>query len=240
MASRSAARSAMDRILAARRAWTLATTHPRASPTSTCSEERVGCVSECGDAVVNGPPGLELCDQAPPESASCLDLGRDYGLFAIAGVSSNDVYAAGEVGGISHWDGTRWSAVEVLDQSTEHIRAIWIANSESVWLAFGSAQEGGLFVGNYQTGFARSGPNVPATRTAIAGSDEQDIYAGGSLGTLLHYNGSEWSAHRGRPSSGILRQGHRDVAGQRSCCRRLRSRRPRRLRASRRQPVRKS
>jgi hypothetical protein len=51
--------------------------------TARCTFDELACAAagECGDGLVNGPPGREVCDGGPPPG-SCLDFGFEAGTLA--------------------------------------------------------------------------------------------------------------------------------------------------------------
>jgi len=59
-------------------------------------------------------------------------------IFAVAGKSGDDLWAAGALGRLIHWDGSKWSttAISVDDNPTlDPFYAIWMGGSDQFWVA---------------------------------------------------------------------------------------------------------
>jgi len=51
--------------------------------------------------------------------------------YAIAGSSTDDVWAAGTNGNVYHWDGAEWT--DVLPGTKLHLQEIWVHPTGGVW-----------------------------------------------------------------------------------------------------------
>ncbi len=110
-------------------------------------------------------------------------------LFAVWGASANDVWAGGD-NLILHWNGGAWSPAWTRTGAPYGPRSLWGASASEVWSA-----------GN-QTAMRWNGTNfiipaaLPGTFTgvlrAVFGSGSADVWAVGTAGASLHWNGSSW------------------------------------------------
>jgi hypothetical protein len=106
--------------------------------------------------------------------------------YGVHGTSSNNVMAVGQSGGFGYvmsYNGSTWSRV-VIDPVSQ-LNDVWFYSPSNRY-----------FVGNGGTiidvDFMTSG--TTENLHAIWGTSTSDIFATGFTGTILHYNGSAWSA----------------------------------------------
>lgn len=89
-----------------------------------------------------------LCPNGPfdmPDQAANLDPRTD--ILVVRGRAANDVWAAGAIGAVAHFDGTSWARSEVGAPETQ--RALWLRDgSEVAFGTFASLYTRGLDVGD--------------------------------------------------------------------------------------------
>jgi hypothetical protein len=110
-------------------------------------------------------------------------------LHGILVLSSDSVFAVGEVGTILHYDGDTWS--QMNSSTSEWLYGIW-GSSESDVFAVGYG--GTIMHYNGSTWSSMdNGSGYINWLDDVWGSSGSDVFAVGSSGTILHYDGSSWS-----------------------------------------------
>jgi hypothetical protein len=106
-------------------------------------------------------------------------------LFVVWGADANDLWAGGD-GTILHGDGTAWSQVAQVNGT---VAAIWGSSGSDVWFA------GGLNIWHWDgTGISLvSAPKPPDDYLSLWGFSATDVWVGGASGTLMHWDGSDWT-----------------------------------------------
>jgi uncharacterized protein YjdB len=124
-------------------------------------------------------PGME-----PVNLWSVMQSPTNAGLTSVWGVSSSDVYAAGE-GTILHYDGSMWSSMSI--PWNEYLPALWGSSLNDVYAA-------GWEILHYDGGewSIMSSPHVDQVLD-LWGTSPVDVFAVGRNGMMLHYDGSAWS-----------------------------------------------
>ena len=109
-------------------------------------------------------------------------------LNGVWGAESDEVFAVGNLGTITYFDGSNWD--DMKSGTTNDLNGIWGDDDDDVHA-----------VGNSGTILHYDGSDWSAESSGAAndlngiwGSDDDDVYAVGSAGTILHYDGSDWSA----------------------------------------------
>jgi hypothetical protein len=105
------------------------------------------------------------------------------GFFAAWGSSTSNVFAVGKSGAVSLYNGTVWTNQTPLTTVSVF----------GYWNGYAAADSGKLF--------QNSTPITTGTTqalNAVTGSSASDVWVAGASGTILHYDGSTWTA----PSSG--------------------------------------
>ncbi len=114
--------------------------------------------------------------------------GGDY-LADVWGTSSTDVFAVGSHGTILHYDGAEWSQME--SGTSEDMAGVWGTNSQDVFAV------GGNTVFHYDgTGWSAIDPGIVCRFSDVRGSSPDDVFVIGCSGTILHWDGSDWSGSR--------------------------------------------
>jgi hypothetical protein len=127
-------------------------------------------------------------------------------LRAVWGTSTDNAYAVGSNNGFGHilqYASTTGTWVPItLPPNTPALWAIWGTSAASFYVA---GEQG--FVARW-TGSAWEVQNLGTFQhfTAIGGTGPNDVFIGGSFGTLFHFDGTQWLAVRtptNRPITGI-------------------------------------
>jgi Leucine-rich repeat (LRR) protein len=123
-------------------------------------------------------------------------------LYALWGTGPQDIFAVGAGGTITHYNG--WSTMTWSTQpsgTTGDLTAVWGASKKDVY-AGGTVSASGVPTATVLLHFdgANWSPvsGLPACNgfgiNAIWGSSSQNVFASCGTGTILHYNGSAWTA----------------------------------------------
>lgn len=108
-------------------------------------------------------------------------------ISAIHGRSASDIWAVGTQ--VLHFDGTSWKQVRAADAFVgtgiinQRYHAVWVSPGGKVWIV---GEEGVALFGD-QAGLQLVPTGVTTTLYTVWGSSEQNVWAGGSLETLIHY-----------------------------------------------------
>ncbi len=110
----------------------------------------------------------------------------DRDLIDVWGTSASDVYVTSTGGLVLHYDGASWSTI-----TSGGLRGLFAADATHL---FAVGKEGLVLQGDgggSWTPFA----NVPthADLNAVWGAADNDVYAVGNGGTILHYDGASWA-----------------------------------------------
>lgn len=124
-------------------------------------------------------------------------------LYSIWGRAADDIHVAGDDGLILHYDGVAWTEATRLtlpgdvlpDNPSADINALWAAPGSASLIAVGDTgriwrQNGQEWTLEYQW----QPGGVAVDLHALWGSSDTDIYAVGDDFSLLHYDGTSWSA----------------------------------------------
>jgi hypothetical protein len=106
-------------------------------------------------------------------------------LYAVKGVSKNDLWAAGVDGVLEHYDGTSWKAIPTGINNT--LFDISVVSKDDVWFA-----GNGTTVGHWDGSSFKTLLGGRKTLKAVWGGSPSDIWAVGSQGTIRHFDGSSW------------------------------------------------
>ncbi len=105
------------------------------------------------------------------------------------GSDSSNVFAYGDDGTISSWDGAQWVLQAPAATAPQHLGRTWVESPSSLWV-----------VGDYGTirhwdgeSWTEHESGTLAQLFAIDGNSAGEIWVGGEAGTLLHYDGEQWS-----------------------------------------------
>jgi hypothetical protein len=113
-------------------------------------------------------------------------------IIDIWGSSSDDVYAVGSKLTILHYDGSTWSTVTSDDSSGHMYTGVWGSAPDNVMVI------GGAFWANMIAfdGYGWNSVKIDSEHDIgrIDGSSASNVFAAGSNGNVLHYNGEEWNS----------------------------------------------
>lgn len=106
----------------------------------------------------------------------------------VYGFAVDDIWAVGDSGTITHYDGIRWK--DVIKVTSNNLRRIWGTGSNDIW-AVGDA---GTIVriDSKQPRVVASG--TTANLRSVWGTGSNSVYAVGDQSTVLQWNGSTWSS----------------------------------------------
>lgn len=119
-------------------------------------------------------------------------------LSAVTGTWDGDIYACGKGGTLIHFDGTTWSHDQSLVTFGD-LHALW-GTCSSVYVIAGSS--GNIFMRQSSGAWVGSTP-TPYTVRSLWGPSTLDLFAAGDYGTIMHYDGTAWSAAQPSPAPGI-------------------------------------
>ena len=116
-----------------------------------------------------------------------VDSGVDQNLLAVSGTHPANVFAVGDAGAATHFDGVQWTATAT--GVTVPLRGVWATGSNEGAFAVG---EGGTVIRYRNDAWAPMNSIVSTNLRAVSGSSASDVVAVGDGGTVLRYNGSAW------------------------------------------------
>jgi hypothetical protein len=109
-------------------------------------------------------------------------------LRAVWAASATELWAAGDVGALLHWQGGSW---ELSRSGTQrHLRALWGSGPKDLWAA---GDEGTLLHGD-GTVWTSVPSGTTANLNAISGCTSTDAWAVGDGGVALRWDGKAWSS----------------------------------------------
>jgi hypothetical protein len=117
---------------------------------------------------------------------------NNYTLYALWGTSDADVYAAGNLGKLIHYNGTLWSAV--TSGTLLPLYGLWGTASTDVYAVGGNTAQGTIL--HYGGGtWVTLVSNAASVLRAVWGSSSTDIYVVGESGLILHSGGAgnDWT-----------------------------------------------
>jgi hypothetical protein len=115
-----------------------------------------------------------------------------YNLYALWGTSDTDIYAAGNLGKLIHYNGTSWSAV--TSGTLLPLHGLWGTASTDVYAVGGNTAQGTIL--HYGGGtWVTLVSDAASVLRAVWGSSSTDIYVVGESGLILHSNGAgnDWT-----------------------------------------------
>ncbi|MGE5353398.1 MAG: WD40/YVTN/BNR-like repeat-containing protein [Acidobacteriota bacterium] len=124
---------------------------------------------------------------------------REY-LRRIYGVSENEIYAVGNTfddytGVVLKSDGNSWKKLIEAKFNINDPHKSPEGNLSALWASKSNRFFVDLFVGHDTTWTSFGWPNDNTIIDAIRGSAENNIFAVGSFGLIMHYNGKSWNRY---------------------------------------------
>lgn len=116
----------------------------------------------------------------------------------IYGFSPNDVWAVGDEGTITHYDGVKWQDLKKV--TLNHLKRLWGISVSEIW-AVGDAGTIVQIV-NGQPRVVSSG--TTENLSSVWGVNATQVYAVGANATVLEWNGSTWSKNTATNAKGTL------------------------------------
>lgn len=119
-------------------------------------------------------------------------------LKGIWGSSASNIFAVGASGRILRYNGSAW-AVQTTPR-TETLNGVWGSSATDIWAVGNSYRVSGtnyytlLHTTNGGTNWTNYTMTNGRNLYGVWGSSASDVYAMGESGTILHYNGTSWSA----------------------------------------------
>jgi len=182
--------------------------------TKRCVFDEAACTGSCGDGMVNGPAGREVCDGAPPDATSCLDYGFEGGRLDCGSLCAPAFDDCFDVGFVPFVSTVGEHVISIAQPEAGHVflgqdqSLIHIANGVStrtpstyitgIW---GSSASDVFAVGNAGTAYHYDGSQWTSINTGVStdlysvwGSGPNDVYVAGASLTMRHFNGTQWSA----------------------------------------------
>lgn len=116
-------------------------------------------------------------------------------LIWVFGFGPDDVYADGLDGTVLHYDGTAWSAL--TSGTTEDLWGIWGSSPNDLWFVGGDTTPGAPVILHYNgqnfTPVAAPQNDRDATSLFKVWGIGSKLFAVGSAGLIIQYNGSQWA-----------------------------------------------
>ena len=107
----------------------------------------------------------------------------------IWGAAPNDVWAAAQP--LFHWDGSNWSSIEM--ENGNGLNALWGSAADDIWGVGNSVDDNKIF--HYDGNMWKRVSDSITDRElyAIWANSDDDVWVGGSAGTILHRDEFGWS-----------------------------------------------
>ncbi|RME03611.1 MAG: hypothetical protein D6805_05810 [Planctomycetota bacterium] len=127
-------------------------------------------------------------------------------LYWIEGKSSNDVWALGGTSFL-HWNGTNWRPASTAQFTgggvpSRYLYLAWMDRNTGKIFAVGSGGQTAIYdgtaggTGTWQTYIGTTGSTPSGTSSTlwwVYGKDANNVWAVGSSGTIIYWNGSQWT-----------------------------------------------
>jgi hypothetical protein len=140
-----------------------------------------------------GSPGQGLFLRKDGSGWREIATGSASTLWWVFGLADNDVWTVGENGTILHWDGS--ALTPETPPTSETLFGIWGASADELWAVGGTPDVDGVLL-RRSAGVWTAVTGLPNTGAyfKVWGAAAGDVYVCGQGGTILHWDGSAWSA----------------------------------------------
>lgn len=124
-----------------------------------------------------------------------MDSGVETVLWDLWGFATDDIYAVGEGATILHWDGDKWEKMKAIGPEEAVFYDVWGSGPEDVYVvALVETEDGNL---NYTLHFDGKSWKVALSSTVadlrhVHGTTEDNVFAAGQGGTIVHFDGKGW------------------------------------------------
>jgi hypothetical protein len=116
--------------------------------------------------------------------------------WGLWGSAPNSYWAGGWGSALLHWDGGVWAVAA----NPGNLRALWGSSDQDIWGVGSAANDAGvwpgrgsdLFHGNNYSWTTEPAPTT-STLLAVHGSSASNVWAAGTSGALLHFDGGAWA-----------------------------------------------
>ncbi len=136
-------------------------------------------------------PGNQRWELMPTNDAPSAGINpKNFG--TLWGTGPDNIYAAGNSGFVTHYDGSTWSSnlAASLNLSSITFYGIWGSSATDVYVAGSS----GTILHYNGISWEKQTPSpVTANLTAVTGTGPNAVYAFGANGTVIHYDGTGWT-----------------------------------------------
>ncbi len=142
------------------------------------------------------PKSPRQCGTLPPCAAGAVcplpGPAQKNQIFSMWSISPSDIWAVGELGTLTHFDGTAWSAV--ASGVTTDLNAVWASSATDVW-AVGASNK---FLHYNGTSWAPVTTAAAFPMNAIWGTGANNVWAAGDnngaggAGEFWHWDGTSW------------------------------------------------
>jgi len=114
-------------------------------------------------------------------------------LWWVTGFSASDVWAVGENGTIAHYDGSSVSLE--TSPTTETLFGVWGSSADDLWIVGGKPDVSGVIFHKTNGSWQQiSGLQNTGAYFKVWGSAADDVYVCGQSGTLLHFDGTQFTS----------------------------------------------
>ncbi|MHB8894400.1 MAG: WD40/YVTN/BNR-like repeat-containing protein, partial [Candidatus Geothermincolia bacterium] len=159
---------------------------------SPMDEEHMWAVGSAGTILFNDGSGWKK-----QESGTTEDLN------SVFSVDESHVWAVGQGGVILFYDGSSWKKQETyLDFKLDYLEGVFAVDATHVWAVGGIiiSQDSVVLFYDGTSWKEQDAPGKPLH--AIVGFEDNDVWACGGIGTIIHFDGAKWSEKNDGVKSG--------------------------------------
>lgn len=172
-----------------------------------------GCTGELSTQLTPPPPAdpHAVQDDGVRYWDSLVDPTGSSALYAVAGLTGDEVVLAGEAGGVWRWDGVSLTGLGTLtlsDGTAPALNGLWAHKDEQGILIYAVGEHGAIFCHDRPGAITLEAFELQDTSTAAAfygviGFSRDDVWAVGD-GGVYHFDGVEWARDTSVPGSSRL------------------------------------